>query len=131
MMTRIPLWTMAFLALVMASAAAQEKAPAPEKPPAQETQVVAMRYTFTSRPIDYVTFIARYRADAEISHTSQPHTALRFGYTRENIGQTFRHTDSTEEDKVRFSADLARTSSMTLRGMNEHSTCWVNAPTRR
>lgn len=127
MMTRIPLWTTAFLALVMASAAAQEK------PPTQTADltvhVVAMQYTFTSRPIDDVTFIARYRAydfentsdpflvtdtvssvsrcpparhhvfdidlgtfDAEVSYTPQPYTALRFGSTRENIGQTFRHT---------------------------------------
>ncbi len=152
MMTRIPLWTTAFLALVMASAAAQEK------PPTQTADltvhVVAMHYTFTSRPIDDVTVIARYRAydfeitsdpflvtdtvssvstcppgrhhvfdidlrtfDAEVSYTPQPYTALRFGYTRENIGQTFRHTDRTEEDKVRFSADLTGTSWLTLRGM--------------
>ena len=124
--------------------------------------VVAMHYTFTSRPIDYVTFIARYRAydfentsdpflvtdtvsydtsvstyapgrnhvfdmdrktfDAEVSYTPLPHTALRFGYTRESIGQTFRHTDSTDEDKVRFSADLTGTSWLTLRAMYEHST---------
>ena len=123
--------------------------------------VVAMHYTFTSRPADTVTFIARYRTydfentsdpflvtntvsydtsvstyspgrnhlfdidrktfDAELSSTPMPHTALRAGYTRENIGQTFRHTDTTKENKVRFSADLTGTSWLTLRGMYEHS----------
>lgn len=123
MMTRIPLWTTAFVTLVMASAAAQEKRPAPEKAPAQETQVVAMRYTFTSRPIDYVTFMARYRAATEISHTPQPYTALRFGYTRENMGQTFRHADGTEEEKVLVSAIAV------LEGRTRAFS--IGAPTRR
>jgi hypothetical protein len=182
MTTRIPLWTTAFLTVVMIPVAAQEKLPAPEKPPAQETQpaptppaapppdvltnldratadltahVVALHYTFTSRPIDTITFIARYRAydvenrsdpflvtdtvsydpsvstytpgrnhvfdmdrktfDAEMSYTPLPHTALRFGYTRESVGQTFRHTNSTDEDKLRFSTDLTGISWLTLR----------------
>ena len=180
MTTRIPLLTTVFLTVVVISVAAQETLPASEKPPAQETQpaptppaapppdvltnldratadltahVVALHYTFTSRPIDTITFIARYRAydfenrsdpflvtdtsydtsvstytpgrnhvfdmdrktfDAEMSYTPLPHTALRFGYTRESVGQTFRHTDSTDEDKLRFWAGLTGMSSLDL-----------------
>lgn len=98
-----------------------------DRPTADLTaHVVAMHYTFTPRPMDYITFIACYRP-YDFEHTSgpllvtdtvsyetsvppyapgrnhvfgmdrktfdaeasQPHTALRFGRTRENIGQTF------------------------------------------
>ena len=59
--------------------------------------------------------------DADASFTPVPFTALRVGYTREQLNQTFRIFDTTTEDTVRLSADATGVSWLTLRGVYEHA----------
>src|SRR5207248_226757 len=58
--------------------------------------------------------------DGEASFTPIAHAALRAGYTREVIDQTFRSFDTTTEDIVRLSADASGVSWLTVRGVYEH-----------
>ena len=58
--------------------------------------------------------------DADASFTPIPFTALRIGYTREQLNQTFRSFDTTTEDTVRLSADATGVSWLTLRAVYEH-----------
>jgi len=59
--------------------------------------------------------------DADASFTPIPFTALRVGYTREQLNQTFRTFDTTTENTVRLSADATGVSWLTLRGVYEHA----------
>jgi MtrB/PioB family decaheme-associated outer membrane protein len=64
--------------------------------------------------------LTRRTFDAEASVSPVPYTSLRAGYTREQIGQTFRTFDRTTEDTVRLSADAAGINWLTLRAVYEH-----------
>jgi MtrB/PioB family decaheme-associated outer membrane protein len=59
--------------------------------------------------------------DAEVSLTPVKYSAFRVGYTREQISQTFRTFDTTTENTLRLSADLAGLNWLTLRGVYEHA----------
>jgi MtrB/PioB family decaheme-associated outer membrane protein len=59
--------------------------------------------------------------DADASLTPMPYTALRLGYTREQINETFRTFDTTTEDTVRVSADATGVQWLTLRAVYEHA----------
>ena len=136
-MPRILIFATLFSVAAATSAVAQDPDARSRSTADLTAHVVAVHYTFTSRPIDYVTFIARYRAydfenasapglvtdtvscdtsvstcapdrnhvfdmdrktfDVEVSYTPLPYTALRFGRTRASVGQSLRHTDSTDE----------------------------------
>jgi len=125
-----------------------------------KARVTSMNYSFTSRPVDTVMLMLRYRSydfdnrtpvfhvistvaydttvspfveggtspysvdrktfDAELSYTPTRYTALRAGYTREAIDQTFRFFDTTRENTVRFSADATGVSWLMLRAVYEH-----------
>jgi MtrB/PioB family decaheme-associated outer membrane protein len=65
--------------------------------------------------------VTRRTFDADASLTPVPYTALRVGYTREQINETFRTFDTTTEDTVRLSADATGVSWLTLRGVYEHA----------
>jgi MtrB/PioB family decaheme-associated outer membrane protein len=126
-----------------------------------QARVTSMNYSFNSRPVNDVSFTARYRSydfdnrtpifhvgntvsydttvaafaggstepyslnrktfDAEVSLTPVRYTAFRAGYTREQIGQTFRTFDTTTEDTFRLSADASGLSWLMLRAVYEHA----------
>jgi MtrB/PioB family decaheme-associated outer membrane protein len=65
--------------------------------------------------------LTRRTFDADASLTPVPYTALRVGYTREQINQTFRTFDTTTEDTVRLSADATGVNWLTLRAVYEHA----------
>jgi MtrB/PioB family decaheme-associated outer membrane protein len=65
--------------------------------------------------------LTRRTFDADASLTPVPYTALRAGYTREQVKQTFRSFDTTTEDTVRLSADATGVSWLTLRAVYEHA----------
>ncbi len=65
--------------------------------------------------------INRKTFDAEASFTPLRYSAFRVGYTREDISQTFRSFDSTNEDTVRLSADLSGVNWLMLRAVYEHA----------
>lgn len=67
-------------------------------------------YSFTRRTFD-----------ADVSVTPLPHAAFRAGYTREQLGQTFRFVDTTTEDTVRLSADATGINWLTVRAAYEHA----------
>jgi len=63
----------------------------------------------------------RRNLDAEASYTGFRWTALRAGYSREQVDQTFRTFDTTVENTARLSADVTGISWLTLRGVYEHA----------
>ncbi len=65
--------------------------------------------------------LTRRTFDAEVSYTPLPFTALRAGYTREGVKQTYRYADTTTENGLKLSADLTGTAWLTLRGVYEHA----------
>ncbi|HWW82612.1 MAG TPA: MtrB/PioB family outer membrane beta-barrel protein [Vicinamibacterales bacterium] len=65
--------------------------------------------------------LTRRTFDADASLTPFPYTALRVGYTREQINETFRTFDTTTEDTVRLSADATGVGWLTLRAVYEHA----------
>ena len=67
-------------------------------------------YSFTRRTVD-----------ADASYNVLRFTALRFGFTREQVDQTFRSFDTTAENTFRVSADSTGLSWLTVRGVYEHA----------
>lgn len=59
--------------------------------------------------------------DAEVSFTPWKHSALRAGYTRYDVSQTFRYVDETADNTFRLSADTSGLSWLMLRAVYEHS----------
>ena len=59
--------------------------------------------------------------DLDASWTPMTFAALRAGYTREVVDQTFRTFDTTTENTVRLSADATGIPWLTLRGVYEHA----------
>jgi len=59
--------------------------------------------------------------DAELSVTPLRYTALRAGYTREKIDQSFRQFDTTTENTVRLSADATGIQWLMVRAVYEHA----------
>ncbi len=65
--------------------------------------------------------IDRRTFDADASLTPSRYAALRVGYTREQVNQTFRTFDTTTEDTARVSADATGLRWMTVRAVYEHA----------
>ena len=124
-------------------------------------RVTSTNLSFNSRPVNDVSFTARYRSydfdnrtpvfrvgntvaydttvaafadggtspfslnrktfDADLVVTPFKYGALRAGYTREQINQTFRSFDTTTEDTLRLSADSSGISWLMLRTVYEHA----------
>jgi MtrB/PioB family decaheme-associated outer membrane protein len=63
----------------------------------------------------------RHNADAELSYTRIPLTALRLGYGREAVDRTFRHFETTTEHVWRVSADVSGDPRLTIRTGFERS----------
>ena len=59
--------------------------------------------------------------DADVSFTPWKHSAFRAGYTRANVGQTFRSVDETGDNIFRLSADTSGLSWIMLRVVYEHA----------
>jgi MtrB/PioB family decaheme-associated outer membrane protein len=83
---------------------------------AYDTTVEAFTEGGTS-PYSYM----RRTFDADVSVTPMKYVALRAGYTREQIDQTFRTFDTTTEDTERVSADATGLNWLTLRTVYEHA----------
>jgi MtrB/PioB family decaheme-associated outer membrane protein len=126
-----------------------------------QARVTSTNFSFNSRPVNEVSFTARYRSydfdnrtpvfhvantvsydttvaafadggtspyslnrktfDAEVSLTPLKYSALRAGYTREQVTQSFRAFDTTTEDTLRLSADASGISWLMLRAVYEHA----------
>ncbi len=65
--------------------------------------------------------IDRRTFDADASLTPTRYVALRVGYTREQINQTFRTFDTTTEDTARVSVDGTGLNWLTVRAVYEHA----------
>jgi hypothetical protein len=59
--------------------------------------------------------------DADASVTPLAHVAVRAGYTREQLDQTFRFFDTTTEDTARLSVDATGLHWLTVRAQYEHA----------
>jgi MtrB/PioB family decaheme-associated outer membrane protein len=59
--------------------------------------------------------------DADASFAPLSHATFRAGYSREQLGQTFRFFDRTTEDTARLSTDIVGLNWLTLRGVYEHA----------
>jgi MtrB/PioB family decaheme-associated outer membrane protein len=59
--------------------------------------------------------------DADASYSLTSFTALRLGYTHEQLSQTFRFVDQTDENTVRVSADATGLPRLSLRAVYEYA----------
>lgn len=78
--------------------------------------VVASRLGGTE-PLGYV----RDNFDADASFTPLPFTALRVGYSREEIERSHRYVEKTTDNILRGTIDFSGNAFVTLRGVYEHS----------
>jgi MtrB/PioB family decaheme-associated outer membrane protein len=80
-------------------------------------QAVAASVLGTTEPLGYV----RDNFDADASFTPIPFTALRVGYSREEIDRTHRFFEKTTDNVLRGTIDFSGNALLTVRGVYEHS----------
>jgi MtrB/PioB family decaheme-associated outer membrane protein len=80
-------------------------------------QVVSASRLGVTEPLGYV----RDNFDADASYSPLPFTALRLGYSREEIDRTHRYVEKTTDNIVRGTVDFSGNAYVTLRGVYEHS----------
>jgi len=80
-------------------------------------QTVAASRLGTTEALGYV----RDNFDADASYSPLPFTALRIGYSREEIDRTHRYVEKTTDNVIRGTVDFAGNAYLTLRGVYEHS----------
>ncbi len=80
-------------------------------------QAVAASRLGVTEPLGYV----RDNFDADASYSLLPFTALRIGYSREDIERTHRYLEKTTDNILRGTVDFTGNSLVTIRGVYEHS----------